>query len=233
MYSRADRLFPATVEEVKRLQRTLRTRMPRFTLVPHGTHLARDVSEEEIRELRERWHIREGERIGLFVGEMSDRSNRRGLKWFSQAVRPQIGALPFHVRWVAVGATRPAGVVPPFEFVGYVDDLAAPLAAADLCIAPAFGEGTLPIKVLDYMGAGCPIVATPSAVQGLPIEKDHHLFVTQDPEEFARSVRVIILDPGLAYEFGKRSRDLVAAELTWEIIAEKLARDLARMLGMP
>lgn len=232
LYRHADRLFTTTVEEACRLQKALQPRPPRISVIPHGTHLARMVSEESIGQWKSNWHIYEGEKIGLFVGRMDYGPNRRGLEWFSKKVIPYIGELPFHIRWLAAGIPEPETPIPPFEFIGYVEDLDLVLAAADLCIAPKLSGGGTSIKVLDYLGAGCPVIATPKAALGLPVEPDKHLLVSDNPEEFSRYIRMVLFDQEVARKLGSEGRDLIAQDMIWEKIAERMLRECSRSLGL-
>ena len=232
VYRHADRLFVSSVEQAVHLQKGLLPHPPRISVVPNGARVARMVSEEEIEEQRMVWHIHPEERIGLFIGRLDYLPNRRGLEWFSKRVLPHIGEMPFRIRWLAVGVPQPQTPIPPFEFVGYVEDLDLALAAADVCIAPnQQGSGTSS-KVLDYLGAGCPVIATPQAVSGLPLEGDRDALITQDPEEFARFVRMVLLDPALAEDLGSHGCSLITQELNWELIAEKMFREISRSWGL-
>lgn len=231
-YRKADRLFIVSETDARLLQRALTPSPPRVTIVPNGTEPARMVTEAEVAAQRSEWRIREDEKVVLFVGKLDYRPNRRGLEWFSRKVYPKVGELPFKLRWIAAGLPRPESEIPPFEFVGYVDDLDLALATADVCIAPVLhGSGTS-IKVLDYLGAGCPVVATPHAVRGLPIEPDVHLFATTEAEEFARCLRVVLLDENLATRMGEQAQALIRGRLNWKNIAIKMVTDISRSLGM-
>jgi len=232
VYRHADRLFVSSVERAVHLQKGLLPHPPRISVVPDGGHVARLVSEEEVQNQRIDWHIYPEERIGLFVGRLDYLPNRHGLEWFSRRVLPLIGEMPFRIRWLAVGVPQPLSPIPPFEFVGYAEDLDLALAAADVCIAPnQQGSGTSS-KVLDYLGAGCPVIATPQAVSGLPLVGDQDALITQDPEEFARFVRMVLLEPGLAEDLGSHGRSLITQELNWEQIAEKMFREISRSWGL-
>jgi glycosyltransferase involved in cell wall biosynthesis len=232
VYRHADRLFVSSVEQAVRLQKGLRPHPPRISVVPNGARVARMASEEEVQDQRSAWHIHPEERIGLFIGRMDYLPNQRGLEWFSKKVLSHIGEMPFRIRWLAVGVPQPVTPIPPFEFVGYAEDLDLALAAADVCIAPnQQGSGTSS-KVLDYLGAGCPVIATPQAVSGLPLEGDRDALITQDPEEFARFVRMVLLDPALAEDLGSHGCSLITQELNWDLIAEKMFREISRSWGL-
>lgn len=231
-YRHADRLFTTTMEEACRLQKALQPRPPRISVIPHGTHLARMVSEDAIQQWKSNWHIFEGEKIGLFVGRLDYGPNRHGLDWFSKKVIPLMGELPFRIRWLAAGIPEPETPIPPFEFIGYAEDLDLVLAAADLCISPKLYGGGTSIKVLDYLGAGCPVIATQKAIQGLPVEPDKHLLVSNHPEEFARYIRMVLFDQEIARKIGNEGRNLVAQDMIWEKIADRMLRECSRSLGL-
>ncbi|MCG3198454.1 MAG: hypothetical protein GHCLOJNM_02954 [bacterium] len=233
VYRKANRLFAMTLDEACHLQRALEPRPPRVTVVPNGTELPPQVSRQEIAALRESWHIREDERIGLFVGKPDYAPNRKGLEWFSRAIFPKIGDLGFRTRWIAVGSPAPRAPIPPFEFVGYLEDLHVALAAADCCISPVrHGSGTS-IKILDYFASARPVVATPRAVRGLPVIPDRQALVSEDPEEFARFIRMVFLDRDLVRTLGLQGRDLVEGQFLWSTIAENLVWEVSKALGMP
>jgi glycosyltransferase involved in cell wall biosynthesis len=231
-YRHADRLFTKSYPETVRIQKALLPTPPRFSVIPDGAHLARMVSETEVEAQRTRWHIQKGERIGLFVGRLDLATNRLGLEWFSHKVAPLIGDLPFRIRWLAAGIPEPATPIPPFEFIGLLEDPALALATVDLCISPTHSRTGASLHILDSFGAGCPVVATPHSIQGLPIETDRHALISAQPEEFARFIRMILLDSDLAESLGSSARQLIAEQLNWERISEKMFRDISRTWGL-
>lgn len=70
-------------------------------------------------------------------------------------------------------------------------------AAADLCLVPRRVEGGLPIKLLDGLSRGVPIVAVPRALAGLPLASA--VLVTSDssPEAIAAATLAALKDRAL------------------------------------
>jgi glycosyltransferase involved in cell wall biosynthesis len=60
-----------------------------------------------------------------------------------------------------------AAAHPEIELLGYVGDLAGPHARSRICLAPVEGTG-LKIKILDALRYGRPVLASASAIAGLP-----------------------------------------------------------------
>lgn len=60
-----------------------------------------------------------------------------------------------------------AAAHPEIELLGYVEDLAEPHARSRICLAPVEGTG-LKIKILDALRYGRPVLASASAIAGLP-----------------------------------------------------------------
>lgn len=96
------------------------------------------------------------------------------------------------------------------QFIGFVTDLPATLALADLQVHPARIEG-VPLAICEGMAAALPIVA--SAVGGLPEVLEHGtsgLLVPEgDEAAFAASVLALVRDPGRARGLGEAARRFI------------------------
>ncbi|WP_395111163.1 glycosyltransferase family 4 protein [Actinomadura sp. SCN-SB] len=103
-------------------------------------------------------------------------------------------------------------------------EVAAWLAHAELSIAPLTGcarnldQGCAPLKVIESMAAGTPVVASDlPAVRELMADGEHGRLVPADrPADLARAVRVLLEYPDAARAMGERARRRVEDELTWE-----------------
>jgi hypothetical protein len=63
------------------------------------------------------------------------------------------------------GTRQPGGRGLRDRHLGYVDDLTGVLAATDVALNPVSGSGSS-VKVADYLGAGLPVVSTPTGARG-------------------------------------------------------------------
>ncbi|MEU9024348.1 glycosyltransferase [Actinomadura sp. NPDC048394] len=110
-------------------------------------------------------------------------------------------------------------------------EVAAWLAHAAVSVAPLTGcarnldQGCAPLKVIESMAAGVPVVASDlPAVRELMADGEHGRLVPADrPAELARAVRILLEYPGEAAAMGARARARVAGGLTWTRSRARLA----------
>ena len=113
-------------------------------------------------------------------------------------------------RLLVCGGPVPAGAPHPgIVFVGRVPDIVPYVRRADICLAPIFtGSGTR-LKILEYMAAGKPVVATPKGAEGLTGEVGVH-FELAEPTAFVSAVRRLAGDPVRASRMGAEARRLAS-----------------------
>jgi glycosyltransferase involved in cell wall biosynthesis len=107
------------------------------------------------------------------------------------------------------------------------------LALAPLTESPRnLEQGCCPLKILEAMAAGVPVVASDlPAVRELLRDGVDGLLVGPDrPANFARAVRVLIEYPERIREMGDNARRRIAGQFTWEQTTTQLAALYARML---
>ncbi|GAA4638592.1 hypothetical protein GCM10023196_096960 [Actinoallomurus vinaceus] len=110
-------------------------------------------------------------------------------------------------------------------------EVAAWLAGAAVSAAPLTGcarnldQGCAPLKILESMAAGVPVVASDlPAVRELMTDGEHGRLVAADrPAELARALRVLLEYPDAARAMGDRGRQRVLADLTWSAARARLA----------
>ncbi|MCU0305661.1 MAG: glycosyltransferase [Thermoanaerobaculales bacterium] len=108
----------------------------------------------------------------LLSGNLGYRPTVEAARRFADTVWPELRRRVPGARWVLAGA-RPAAALrrlaalPGVELHGDVDDLAPFLARATVAVAPMAGGSGVPIKILEAMAAGVPVVADPWAAAGL------------------------------------------------------------------
>ncbi|WP_245627864.1 glycosyltransferase family 4 protein [Actinomadura oligospora] len=110
-------------------------------------------------------------------------------------------------------------------------EVAAWLEHAELAVAPLtacarnLDQGCAPLKVLESMAAGTPVVASDlPVVRELMTDREHGRLVPADrPAELARAVRVLLEYPEQARAMGARAREHVARTLTWTDSRARLA----------
>ena len=109
-------------------------------------------------------------------------------------------------------------------------DVAAWLAHAEVSVAPLVDgerntvQGCCPLKVIESLAAGTPVVASDlEVVRELVTDGEHGRLVAPDrPAELARAIRVLHEYPERAAAMGAAGRAHIAASLTWTRSREAL-----------
>jgi glycosyltransferase involved in cell wall biosynthesis len=155
------------------------------------------------------------------VGVVGRLVPEKGVDVFLRAVSLVTRVVP-SARFVVVGdgplraqlqermvALRLAGVV---SFTGFRPDAPRLIAGLDVLVVPSRSDGS-PLVVCEAMAAGVPVVA--SRVGGLPdlvVHGDTGLLVRpEDPDDLARALVGLLLDPAAARALGIRGRHLASA----------------------
>jgi glycosyltransferase involved in cell wall biosynthesis len=170
----------------------------------------------------------------LFVGGFRHPPNVDAVTWFVREVfapliRPARPDLQFH----CIGADVPAEVqalaaVEGVHIHGHVPDLQPWLDRCRVSVAPLrYGAGVKG-KVNQAMAHGLPVVATPTAVEGMHLVDGDDVLVAADAETFARSVLGLHDDEALWTRIAANGRDNVARHFSMDA-----ARDVVRALFLP
>jgi glycosyltransferase involved in cell wall biosynthesis len=129
------------------------------------------------------------------------------------ALAPRLPDLAFRI--LGEAPWRPARIPANVRFTGRVPSTAAPLAGAQVAVAPVrHGSGTR-LKLLEYFAAGLPVVCTAKAAEGLEVEDRRHLWLAETPQEMANAVRTLHADPARSAALGAAARALVEARYDW------------------
>ena len=104
------------------------------------------------------------------------------------------------------------------------------IGKAAVCVAPlGYNErnvvqGCCPIKILEYMACGRPIVAAnlPVVRELVRPDRDALLFTPDDPADLARAIQAVLEDPGLAIRLGESAATHVRAHFTWQAARQRL-----------
>jgi len=110
-------------------------------------------------------------------------------------------------------------------FLGYVPDEKLPLlyAASDIFVLPALYEN-FPFAILEAQSTGLPVIST--KVGGIPeflTNNENGLLVEpSDPEQLAQRIIILLQDPELAEDLGRRGRRLVEEKFAWPLITSQV-----------
>jgi len=147
----------------------------------------------------------------LFVGYYRHPPNADAARWLVREIFPRVRAECPSAQLVLVGDQLPADVREraPDGVVtaGAVDDVSPYLDRAAVVVAPLRSGGGTRVKVLEAVGAGKALVATPLALEGVDVPPEAAL-VARSTAEFAASITSLLRDD-------ERRRQIGAAAYAW------------------
>jgi succinoglycan biosynthesis protein ExoO len=155
----------------------------------------------------------------LFIGSNTS-PNVDGLHWLFEEVWPSVRrANPAACLKVAgnVAASFPAGVPDGVVLLGRVDNLKPLYADAAVVISPLRGGSGLKIKLIEALGHGKAIVATPTTLQGVTDIVAPAVLVADDAEVFADGITTLLEDPALREAYGARALAVVRDHFSPEV----------------
>lgn len=172
------------------------------------------------------------ERVVLFPSRLT---LIRGSGVLAQAIPKVLRAVPgarFAITGVRQEEAENALPLPPaardrVRFLGHqpYDRLPTIFASSDLVVVPTFYDN-FPIRILESLGSGVPVVATP--VGGIPEvvlpERTGLLVPAGSADALAEAVVRLLKDDGLRTRLGREGRALVTERFTWKHSAERTLR---------
>lgn len=118
-------------------------------------------------------------------------------------------------------------------FVGKVppDDLPNYLAAADILMSPRIAGINTPLKLLDYLKGGHPIVATDNPANRSILDDSVAVLVDPSATLFAEAIGRLIGDEDIRDQMGERGRRLVAELYNFEEFKRRLGACYEEVIG--
>lgn len=162
------------------------------------------------------------EHRAIFVASFYYEPNRNGLRFLLEDVFPRVWAeLPdARLQIVGAGLEQPPSADPRVETVGFVEELSAAYASARCALVPLLQGGGSPLKLIEALAYGLPVLATHHAAAGLAVRDGEHLVLADGAEAFAQALIRMLRDG--APELGQRGRTLAAKRYSIEALSSLL-----------
>lgn len=167
----------------------------------------------------------------LFTGKMDVLANDLMASMIIDDVLPGVRAVyPDAILTVAGAYPKPSLRAKESAYVrieGHVPDIVSYLHNAAVFVHPHHGGSGIQNKVLEAMAAGCPVVTTPSGLQGIDAVHGVHAMVGTDPETLTRHIITLLGDADLRRRLAHNARQLMERTHTWEVVGQQLEAVLA------
>ena len=167
------------------------------------------------------------EPVVLLSGNLGYRPTVRSALWFTDRIWPRLRDCVPLAKLILAGA-RPAAAVqrlasePGIEVFGDVDNLGSFLARARVAIAPMASGSGVPIKILEALAAGIPVVADPWSAGGL---EDPSAVVVADTEAaWVENLSRLLDDPHAARHQADRGTAVWRAHYAPERVAAQIRK---------
>jgi len=162
-----------------------------------------------------------------FAGRLDYAANREGVLWFYRRVWALIRNRLPEVRWYIVGACPEVlraelGDDSHIILVGEVENTDPYLALSSLVIVPLPIGGGTRFKILEGWSAGKAVVSTTKGAQGLAARHGENIWIADTAVEFADAVVRLLPDSSLRASLGRRGRETVEEQYSWECLQERL-----------
>jgi glycosyltransferase involved in cell wall biosynthesis len=100
-------------------------------------------------------------------------------------------------------------------------DLPALLARGDVALNPRVDCDGIPVKLLNYMAAGRPVVSFDTSAPGVTHAETGWLVRSGDTDAFADGVVTLLKDHAQAERIGHSAREYVGRNYRWPVVAER------------
>jgi glycosyltransferase involved in cell wall biosynthesis len=163
-----------------------------------------------------------GVRRAIFVASFTYEPNLSGLRFLLDEVLPRVWAqLPdAELTLVGSGLAEPPRD-PRVRSLGFVDDLRTAYAQASCAVVPLLQGGGSPLKFIEALAYGLPVIATRQAAGRLAVRDGEHCLIADGAEQFAAALVRVLRDG--APELGVSGRELVRERYSIEALAQLLA----------
>jgi glycosyltransferase involved in cell wall biosynthesis len=164
-----------------------------------------------------------GEPRAVFVAGFTYLPNRIGLRFLLEEVMPLVWReLPdAQLALVGGGLRQPPSEDPRVQALGFVADLRDAYAGSTCAVVPLLQGGGTPLKLIEALAYGLPVIATPRAAAGLQLRDGEHCLIAGDANAFAAALVRVLRDG--APELARAGRELARERYSIEALSALVA----------
>lgn len=166
----------------------------------------------------------------VFVGSMDYHANISGVLYFVHNILPLIHQKFPETHFTIVGKNPPEAIRrlagERVAVTGMVPDVRPYLVRARVVVVPLLVGGGTRLKILEAMACGRPVVSTSLGAEGIGAVDNEHIFLADDPSQFAKSVLRLLEDIDLCNTVAGASSKFVKDIYSWTTIQDKMISNI-------
>lgn len=158
----------------------------------------------------------------FFSGSLDHPTNIDGLEWFAGEVLPRLRAnLGQRLPRVVVAGANPSDAFRTRLEISGIEVLPNPTSMlphfveAAVVFVPIRSGGGTPLKILEAMAAGRPVVSTGKATEGLVLAPTYDILIADNADGFASAILRLFDNPLLRKELGTHAAATVLDRYDW------------------
>ena len=177
-------------------------------------------------------HARDGSPVRLLFVGAGGAHNRAAIAGFLEDVWPVLRAahgeaVALDIAGSVCDALNPAQELPAgVRLLGFVADLDAVYAQADIVVNPVFAGSGLKIKNVEALCRGLPLVTTPCGAEGLEAGLGTAFVTGDSPESLRQELESLVADVGKRRELARGAHAFAQVHLSFEAAYGPLLRYL-------
>jgi glycosyltransferase involved in cell wall biosynthesis len=166
----------------------------------------------------------------IFHGIYRHVANYEAFKLIEDYIAPEVKKCNPDIQFLLAGTDVPRFAKENIKSLGYVRDLAKLFQTCSMGIAPLLQGTGINIKVLDYMAAGLPIIATRQATKGIGLENGKHAIILDTVDEnFINAILSLASDKQRRELLSKNALEFLKEKHNRQNIQNKLDKMLVKI----
>lgn len=193
------------------------------TVVPNGVDTALFTLKNTEKEFQK------GQKKILYIGDYSWVQNRDAVEFIVKDIWPEIEKKSTNTTLWIVGRNMPEsfselGKNNPRINIDKDNQMQTPeiFTEASVLLAPKRVGGGTSYKTLEALAVGTPVVTNSLGLEGLGVEKNHEVLVSDSALGLAEEVLRVLNDASLYYKLAVNGRKHVESNFDWKAITQKL-----------
>ena len=224
----ADHILAVSYNDKKRFHEKYNVESEKITVIPSGVNpnSYSYINNLNYTEIKKVFGIYENAVVVVFHGSYFYSPNREAIDLIVNYIAPKINRIYDNVLFLIAGYGVPVFERSNVKSLGFVEDIQLLVHASDIAVVPILRGGGTRLKVLDYMGAGLPIVTTKKGIEGIEVSNGKHALIVDNVDrEFIDAVGYLVDNETERRKIGANARKLAQEKYSWD----KIGKDLNKL----